>query len=747
MKLLVLRRDFQIKVNLDIRNDINLFNDLPPEIARRFIFALVQNTAAGKDLFRGDGWQLFSLKTKFKYAHYAVNIDIREAEQHYSIYLNPTFLTLLPVTEFPRDHLFKNRALMKIIKPDDKDRIRQWGHSTYPTRVGLFVEFESEDENSNSLSLKSDDSVYVKRTLKTQDLIKYPAFALRMIATKNEIDNLELTKQNRRAIQPLSQNRLKETKQWATRLFPENTLDINDRRIQIENKIGLEESASRYNRNKSLGKNIWYPNTALLFDPSGTKTDYSQLKGLRTHHPFDQDSDSRDFDKVQPFLIVPGDFELLQLSNQLFEFLESGYIKRKETTFGDDDFEGFDEIFKAPLIPPSDKDIIQISECNLQEYTTAVQSTLVQWAGSENKNPNRIAIVVIPDQYGDLASDDSYEDPYIPLKKLFIEEGLPSQMIEMGHLRCLQDSSFAYGHLLWNLALNLYVKLGGKPWALAQQINDVHSLVGLGFGRATSQEKSPIHVGVANVFDKNGQWVSFTSEDKALTEEEELSFENKEYFVAGTSSFKLRQELTYEIINNSLNLYTVSSKNRVATKVILHKNGMVYEPEALGFLQALSASVLDGSEQLADAKFGLVSILKNHELRMYGPDHSDMSWRMQNTITRGSTHILSENSALIATTGKNAFYYPGIGTPKPVLIERFIPSTETLEATGFNLRQMYSIEEICEQILALTQIHWGSTRNIRLPITSEYAQRIARFVARSQVRADMLLKLKKLWWL
>ena len=89
---------------------------------------------------------------------------------------------------------------MKIIKPDDKDRIRQWGHSTYPTRVGLFVEFESEDENSNSFSLKSDDSVYVKRTLKTQDLIKYPAFALRMIATKNEIDNLELTKQNRRAI-------------------------------------------------------------------------------------------------------------------------------------------------------------------------------------------------------------------------------------------------------------------------------------------------------------------------------------------------------------------------------------------------------------------------------------------------------------------------------------------------------------------------------------------------------------------
>ena len=160
---------------------------------------------------------------------------------------------------------------------------------------------------------------------------------------------------------------MKETKQWATRLFPENILDINDRRIQIENKIGLVESASRYNRHKSFGKNIWYPNTTLLFDPSGTKTDYSQLKGLRTHHPFDQDSDSRAFDKIQPFLIVPEDLDLIQLSNKLFEFLESGYEKEPNTTFPDDDFEGFYEVFKVPFVFPLQDDIIQINECNLQE--------------------------------------------------------------------------------------------------------------------------------------------------------------------------------------------------------------------------------------------------------------------------------------------------------------------------------------------------------------------------------------------
>ena len=95
------------------------------------------------------------------------------------------------------------------------------------------------------MPLKSDDAVYVKRTQTAQDLIKYPAFALRVIATKSEISDLDLTKQDKRAIQPLSQNRLKVTKQWATRLFPDNILTINDRQIQVENKIGQVEYASR----------------------------------------------------------------------------------------------------------------------------------------------------------------------------------------------------------------------------------------------------------------------------------------------------------------------------------------------------------------------------------------------------------------------------------------------------------------------------------------------------------------------
>lgn len=119
---------------------------------------------------------------------------------------------------------------------------------------------------------------------------------------------------------------------------------------------------------------------------------------------------------------------------------------------------------------------------------------------------------------------------------------------------------------------------------------------------------------------------------------------------------------------------------------------------------------------------------------------------MEHTITKGSVRILNENTAIIATTGKHPFGYSGIGTPTPLIVERFVPAVQTLSDTGFNVDQMYYIEEICEHVLALTRLHWGAVNDIRLPITSEYSQRIAEFLA-SGVNAAYLLRSKRLWWI
>jgi hypothetical protein len=255
----------------------------------------------------------------------------------------------------------------------------------------------------------------------------------------------------------------------------------------------------------------------------------------------------------------------------------------------------------------------------------------------------------------------------------------------------------------------------------------------------------PIYVGIANVFDQGGQWLDLNSDDHELTDEEWQSIRDKEQNLLGTSSFKLHREMSSNIISSSLNSYN-GNTNQIAQKVVFHKNGDVYESEALGFLQALSENILRNNLPLSSARFALVSIYKNHDVRMYGPEFRT-DYRMNHTITKGSARLLNENTAVIATTGKNPFGYFGIGTPTPLIVQRFVPSNETFSNTGFDSGQMYSIEEICEHILSLTRLHWGSTRDIRLPITSEYAQRIAEFLARTDVRVDYLLRSKRLWWI
>jgi hypothetical protein len=732
-------------VDLKVEDDVKTFRDLPDEIARRFVFALIQKAAEMLGFYRGDGWQFFSLDTKFQNGYDAVNIDIRSEQDYYGVYLDPTLLVLLPLTTVIRGELYPDRSLIRIVAASDRQKMAQWDHSCHPGWVGLFAGID-DGLTSSSEPLTSDAAVLLRRTRRAREVLRYPAFALRVIATREEIDALELTKQQRRETQPLPYFRLRRTREWAKRVFADSALTVNDRQIPVESRTDAYRSPSRY-PDRAGWPYLWYPETQLLFSPIGNKTHISQLTGLKKHGPFDQNLQTRPFNRMQPYLIVPDDSRLIQLSARFFQFLASGYEKRTKADYPDDDFEGISPTttFRTELVPPGDEDIVTVDR-TVEGYEQAAKDLLRRWTIKENRNDNRIVVVVVPNLY-DGDTDENREDPYLGLKKMFVERGLPSQMIETHKLGGVDDPSVAFGHLLWTFALDLYVKMGGRPWTLLRPMANVNCLIGLGFGRDRKVVQNPIYIGIANVYDEGGQWLSLTSDDRELTEEDLLSIENREYGAAGTSSYKLHQELTRKIMGDSLSVYATPLPRRTATKVVLHKNGRVYESEALGFLQAFSESLQDGSRDPSAARFALVSIYKNHHLRMYGPDYPESRWPMRNTVARGSMCVLNENTALVATTGKTSYSYPGIGTPRPILVERFVPSPEILNSTGFSASQMYSIEEICEQVLALTKLHWGTTRNIRLPVTSEYAQRIARFVARSKIRVDSLLQWKKLWWI
>ncbi len=69
------------------------FSDLLPDVRERMIFALIEKAAEKEGVYRAEGQQLFvHNKPKNASTYDALNVDIREEEDHYSIYLNPTRL-------------------------------------------------------------------------------------------------------------------------------------------------------------------------------------------------------------------------------------------------------------------------------------------------------------------------------------------------------------------------------------------------------------------------------------------------------------------------------------------------------------------------------------------------------------------------------------------------------------------------------------------------------------------------------
>ena len=738
------QKDNQLKADmpshLHIEYGENLqFEQLPCEIARRFLFSFIENVAKPKGYIRGEGWQLYSPESQrenFSYGYYAVDIGIREESSYYSIFLDPTTLVLVPLPLLSPSYLVKGRLLRKLVTQEDEFLMNSFSFSRYPGRAGFFDGFA----DSTISQIHPETLVSVIPTKKSEKTLNYPAFALKIVAQRSEFGALGINTLNaQKLMQPLSHKRLKETKQWAKKLFPNDQLTLNDRSISVENHVNLLNRAIKY-QPKSQNKYIYYSPIPLLFDTKGTQTNFSQKPGLKQYKPYDSNTADRPFNAIKPYLIVPG----LQIANanQLMDFLAGDYKRRPKTSFPDDDFSGINTYFDVQFDPPDENDIIVVEDTTIADYLDATESILYSWA-KESEKEGRIVVVVVPNKNKN--GNDNENDPYILVKKRLVEAGLPSQMIEVETLNQVADTSMPFGHTLWTFALDLYVKLGGKPWTLARPINDVNCLIGLGFGRSPKKMSNPIYIGIANVFDQGGQWLDLNSDDHELTDEEWQSLKDEEQNSLGTSSFKLHHEMSANIISQSLKSY-YTKNNQVAKKVVFHKNGDVYESEALGFLQSLSENVLNNRLPLSSARFALVSIYKNHNIRMYGPNFPEIL-PMDYTITKGSAQILNENTAVIATTGKNPFGYSGIGTPAPLIVQRFVPSEETFSNTGFNLNQMYSIQEICEHVFSLTRLHWGTTNDIRLPITSDYAQKIAEFLARTEVNVAFLLKSKRLWWI
>lgn len=760
----------QVRDHQDRNLEQIAFTKLPDSSKERLLFEVLRYSGESKSILKLEGRTLFRPHRSVHPASQVLDVTIKTEDEYAKIHFDPSYVLLEPLEDARPKH-YENLHLVGLCRHRSECPLAdKFGvcHYVVPGSIGYFVsqtpltltpEEEITKVNSTFSGCPQIENashiVRVKATKGAQGYLSYPNYVV-MTRTSNEAlwDNPELAKRFRDGTLMDSDERWDYTNKWISLLCPTvvdnnlkapTTLEVGNIAIPIE---------ALWNQPFPLGKPIApsRPYSAELIREQQVVIDQSnpQPKGPRGGSAFskfgsyDRDDVQRPFDKITPYFVVPThDKEILEDARTLITALSNG--KYTAHGPGDVDFEGISQAqakqkYNCSFVNvwEEEEGVFEVDD-SLDSYLYAVEEIIVRWHTEVNKS-GRIAIFIVPERQEGVENDPFY----YALKKRLVEEGIPSQFITTKTLSGISNRRIAFGYTLQTIWLNIYAKLGGIPWKLANELKNVHCFIGIGFGLSSEPIGSHIYAGVAHIFDKFGSWIDLTSGSRSLTDAEKREFDSATALLQGTASFKISQDVTKEIISDALRLYLLR-QGSLPQNIVLHKLGTIHECEVIGFLDAIVSELgtLDGCQ------LGIVQIEQEHTFRLYG-ERRDAA----NQVVPRRTGVIFNNSKMaLATTGANTrfggdWYYPGIGTPKPLLLTQKLPASTILKRYRASASQFYQIRPLAEHIVALSQLHWGSTKeNIRLPITTLYAQMVADFISKTGARINNALGLGSPWFL
>lgn len=750
--------------------EMNL-KQIPIRVLERLIFSMISNQAFNRGIYTIYGRTFFKpTPQKGKRAHLAIETTLFVEDNIVKVYLTPTFIGLVYIDDTLRRQrydlelvgLCKHRVGCELSKDNVSCPYISPGKLGYYSSEMLIEKLpdDRKDGFRNAfLECPKIDTIQktilVKATTKAKNVLAFPPFVVNAKFSKTDLEaEIKTARAYRKATLMLSENRFITTHQRIVDLFDMRMsssdtislgLKINDVILPVSSILDIPHSSNIDGTSKY--KAIQIPLQKNVNDMQNP-TPLPQSGGwlFAQKGAYDRNDINRVFDEIRPYMIIPE--ELIHESRTLLHLLSDGEYKSRANY--DQDFVGVNqdqskEKYNTRFVNiwEEEEDFFIVKNKDV-DYWKYVQEVKRAWSTNINRDLNRIAIVVVPS-----TDEDDENSLYYRLKKVFIEEGIPSQFISTETLHKVNNNHVAFGPILHSLWQNIYTKMGGKPWRLASQLGNVHAFIGVGFGLNPHKQDNHIFAGVAHIFDKYGSWIDIASGFKDISDDERYSFDRRDKYAQGTSSFKISRNVTQSIIYDALRLYQdkQSVTGEPANNIVLHKLGKIYECEVLGFLEGITQTL----GTLENCHLGIVQIEQDHHLRLYGGlDKSDK--RVSRTVVRGGGLVLNRSKVVLATTGlvyrggRNK--YPGIGTPQPLLLTSIIPSPNILNQYKCNSDQFYNNEELSKHVMALTQLHWGSTKeNVRLPITTLYAQKVADLISKTGAKVDTWSSYHRPWFL
>ena len=308
-------------------------------------------------------------------------------------------------------------------------------------------------------------------------------------------------------------------------------------------------------------------------------------------------------------------------------------------------------------------------DCVFEEYELD-DITEYKRAANKLKNNNSIkfVIAIIP------AIDESeIENPYNPFKRVCAELNLPSQMIS---LKTAKKFSASIGnselYFLHNISLGILGKIGGVPWVIKDMPGEVDCFVGLDVG---TREKGIHYPACSVLFDKYGKLINYYK--PTIPQSGEI----------------IKTEVLQEIFDKVLLSYE-EQNGYYPQNIVIHRDG--FSREDLDWYNKYFGK--------KNIEFSIIEVRKNFATRLANNFNNHIS-----NPSKGS-FILKDNEAIVVTTDIK----DNIAAPKPIKIEKTYGNID--------------METVVKQIYALTQIHVGSAKSLRLPITTGYADKICKAI-------------------
>jgi hypothetical protein len=429
------------------------------------------------------------------------------------------------------------------------------------------------------------------------------------------------------------------------------------------------------------------PKPVLVFDPSGTRKDEWNERGLKKNGPYDQRTFSPK--RLRIAVVCQGKYEG-QVDRFVAKFLDGMPNaltggQNKTARYGD----GFLRRFN--LDKPS-VTYFTAENVSAESHSAASRRALAQ-ATDEGFKWN-LALVQVEEEF---KSFDDGSNPYYTTKSVFLKRDVPVQSVRLETMG-QPDAQLVFS--MNHMSLATYAKLGGVPWLLASQQTVAHELViGLGSHSVSNSRigAGQRFVGITTVFSSDGSYL--LSDRTAVV------------------PFEGYAEALYETLKRSITTVRKQDNWRSTDKVRLVFH--MFKPPKDTEAEAIKRTV--ESLDLDNVTFAFVHIAPSHPYLIFDHSQKGTGFRDPKKGVLGperGLHIkLGDRESLVVFSGASELKQATDGMPRPCLLKLHRLSTFT------------DMTYLARQAFEFSGHSWRMLAPEPFPITIRYSDLIAQRLA------------------